>query len=219
MTEVRFRPLFLGHRGARAVRTIPENSMASFDRALADGCDGFEFDVRLSGDGEAVIWHDSQADGIEISQTPAHQLTQLARLEDVLARYRERAFLDIELKVAGLEKITVELLRRFSPSRGYVVSSFLPEVLRAVRGEDASIPLGLICETKAELSRWSRLPVEYVMPQYGLVDSRLVQDLKAAAKKVLVWTVNDVADMRRFRDWGVEGIISDETRLLSGTLA
>ena len=53
------RPLLLGHRGARMVRTIQENSVASFDRALADGCDGFEFDVRLTSDGEAVLWHDA----------------------------------------------------------------------------------------------------------------------------------------------------------------
>ena len=37
------RPLLLGHRGARAVRSIPENTAASFDRALA------EFAILLEG--------------------------------------------------------------------------------------------------------------------------------------------------------------------------
>ena len=31
------RPLLLGHRGARAIKSIPENTLASFDRALAGG--------------------------------------------------------------------------------------------------------------------------------------------------------------------------------------
>ena len=52
------RPLLLGHRGARGLKSIPENTLAAFDRALADGCDGFEFDVRLTADGQAVVHHD-----------------------------------------------------------------------------------------------------------------------------------------------------------------
>ena len=58
MNSANSRLLRLGHRGARALTSIPENTLASFDRALADGCDGFEFDVRLTADGEAVVCHD-----------------------------------------------------------------------------------------------------------------------------------------------------------------
>src|SRR5215472_15313221 len=124
MTE-RNRPLLLGHRGARAVRSIPENTLESFDRALADGCDGFEFDVRLTADGVAVVCHDPSFHGIEIATATSAQVPQLPRFEQVLSRYQERAFLDIELKVTGLEKIVLELLRKYTPKRGYVVSSFL----------------------------------------------------------------------------------------------
>jgi len=35
---------------------------------------------------------------------------------------------------------------------------------------------------------------------------------------VLVWTVNEPADMVRFAEYGVEGIISDDTGLLCKTL-
>ena len=47
MTASSTRPLLLGHRGAGAHKVIPENTPASFDQALADGCDGFEFDCEL----------------------------------------------------------------------------------------------------------------------------------------------------------------------------
>jgi len=40
-----------------------------------------------------------------------------------------------------------------------------------------------------------------------------------SAQKVVVWTVNDPADMQRFADSGVDGIISDDTGLLCRTLA
>lgn len=50
-------PLILGHRGASAV--APENTLAAFSRALHDGADGIEFDVRLSRDQVAVVIHDA----------------------------------------------------------------------------------------------------------------------------------------------------------------
>ena len=50
-------PLILGHRGASAV--APENTVAAFKRALRDGADGIEFDVRLSRDHVPVVIHDA----------------------------------------------------------------------------------------------------------------------------------------------------------------
>jgi glycerophosphoryl diester phosphodiesterase len=139
-------------------------------------------------------------------------------LEEVLARYYERAFLDIELKVSGLEQATVRLLTQTTPGHRFVVSSFLPEVLQRMHSEDSTLPLGLICERHAELLRWIHLPIEYVIPHHTLVAETLIRELKAAGKKILVWTVNSPAQMQRLRDWGVDGIISDDTRLLVQTL-
>lgn len=50
-------PLVIGHRGASAL--APENTLAAFERALADGADGLEFDVRLAADGVPVVIHDA----------------------------------------------------------------------------------------------------------------------------------------------------------------
>jgi glycerophosphoryl diester phosphodiesterase len=212
------RPLLLGHRGARAEKSIPENTLASFDLALAQRCDGFEFDVRLAADGQAVICHDAEIRGLNIAETSGEKLG-LPELREVLTRYQKTAFLDIELKVPGLETITVELLRKLRPARGFVVSSFLPEVLQAVHGLDATIPLGLICETRAQLNRWPQLPVEYVIQHQALARRDQISEMKAVGKKVFVWTVNLPADMKRFSKWGVDGIISDNPKLLAKTLA
>ena len=211
------RPLLLGHRGARALKSIPENTLASFDQALADGCDGFEFDVRLSEDEEAVVCHDAKFAGYDVSRTNAKQLSQLPRLRDVLQRYRD-SFLDIELKVKGLERILLDLFLRHKPRRGFVVSSFQPGALKSVRALDSSIPLGLICETKTQLRQWNELPVQYVIPHQDLADPDLIRQIRGAGKKVLVWTVNDAAEMLRFAEYGVDGIISDDTSLLCRTV-
>jgi len=213
------RPLLLGHRGARGDKSIPENTLVSFDVALAQGCDGFEFDVRLAGDGQAVISHDATTAGhsLRIAESTARRL-ELPLLSDVLTRYQRNAFLDIELKVAGLEKITADLLRRVAPARGCVVSSFLPEVLRTMHGRDAGIRLGLICETRAQLGLWPDLPVAYVIPHFSLLRRSLITELKDAGRQVMVWTVNVSTDMKRFAEWGVDGIISDHPKRLARAL-
>jgi glycerophosphoryl diester phosphodiesterase len=50
-------PLVIAHRGASA--HAPENTVAAFERALHDGADGIEFDVRLASDGVPVVIHDA----------------------------------------------------------------------------------------------------------------------------------------------------------------
>jgi len=211
------RPLLLGHRGARAEKSVAENTLPAFDLALAHGCDGFEFDVQRSSDGEAVICHDAHSCGLEIAQSPAKQLA-LPLLDGVLTRYQGTAFLDIELKVSGLEEIVIDLLQKRAPIRGCVVSSFLTEVLQTIHGRDSTIPLGLICETRDQFSQWSKLPVEYVIPRYTLLRQDSISEIKAEGKKVFVWTVNRPEEMRRLAAQGVDGIISDDTKRLAVTL-
>jgi len=208
------RPLLLGHRGARSEKSVPENTFDSFDLALAYGCDGIEFDVRLSADKRAVICHNPKIHALEISQSSGKELG-LPLLEEVLDRYRRKAFLDVELKVPGLELVAAKLLKKFLPDRGYVISSFLPQVLQAIRSLDQGIPLGFICDTRAAFQKWRHLPIEYVIPQSQLLSKSGVSELKAAGKKILVWTVNASADMKRFGSWGVDGIISDYPKRLS----
>ncbi len=207
-------PLLLGHRGARASRHIPENTLASFALCLQHGCDGFEFDVRLSADGQAVICHDASVGGLSIEKTAAKDLP-FPTLEEVVQKFGDRAFLDIELKVAGLEEFTLAELRKHLPHKGYVVSSFLPNVLAAIHELDPAIPLGFLCETRDRLLGWRESPAEWVIPQFELAHRGLVESVHAAEKKVMVWTVNHAGRMREFAAWGVDAIISDETGLLT----
>jgi glycerophosphoryl diester phosphodiesterase len=57
LTNIIKSPLVIGHRGASAV--APENTLAAFARAVREGADGIELDVRLSRDGVVVVIHDA----------------------------------------------------------------------------------------------------------------------------------------------------------------
>ncbi len=205
------RPLLLGHRGARASRQIPENTFESFELCLEHGCDGFEFDVRGSGDGVAVICHDPEVGGREIASTPA-ALLPLPSLEDVLRRF-PGAFLDIELKVEGLEKHLLAALRVHPPRSGFVVSSFLPAALAGVSKLDGSIPLGLLYDRGNQVET-PVFPVRWIIPHFTLVNRALAEQVHASGRKVMTWTVNRADEMLKFADWGVDAIISDETEML-----
>ncbi len=228
--------LLLGHRGARLPH-LPENTLAAFDLALEAGCDGFEFDVRVTRDRQLVIVHDARVCGLEVAGSTYadlqhswqegivprlplttrrflnHEQLALPCLQDVLQRYGSRAFLDIELKVEGMEDAVLRALRQHSPQQ-FVVSSFLPSVLRSLAEKETSLPSGLICESARQLAQWPKLPVSFVVPQHKLVSQELIDDQHGAGKKVIVWTVNREAEARELTAHGVDGIVSDDPEML-----
>lgn len=214
--------LLLGHRGARLY--APENTIAAFDLALDHGADGFEFDVRCTRDRKTILCHDPKLHRLALRR---HTLMQLRAscssaeeippcLEDVLDRYGDR-FLNIEVKVRGIEPIVARAVRRARP-RHYFISSFLPSVVRRLHALDGSLILGTLAQTRWQLRRWRTLPVSYVVPHYRLLTPRLVERLHAAGKKVVTWTVNSPRHMLRAAQFGVDAIISDDTKLLLETL-
>jgi glycerophosphoryl diester phosphodiesterase len=232
-------PLLIGHRGAR--RYAPENTIAAFDLALTHGCDGIEFDVRLTADGRAVVCHDARISRLDVANSNYEKLALLRRvtatpvlhaahdgagtavqmaavlpcLEDVIERYASRAYLYIELKVPGIEDAVIQSLRAYPPQRGYVVASFLPDVIRNLRTNDKHMPLGLIADKARDLSQWKDLPVDYVMPHHSLASQDVVDTLHFAKKQVMVWTVNSERQMLALAQIGVDGIVSDDTQRLS----
>jgi glycerophosphoryl diester phosphodiesterase len=211
--------LLLGHRGARLY--APENTIAAFDLALAHGAHGFEFDLRATSNKQSIICHDPRLNRLVIRRHTFKQLQesvlspgQAPSLEDVLDRYARSAFLNIEVKVRGMEHLVARAVKRVRPRRGYFISSFLPGVVRRLHALDSSLVLGTLAQTRWQLRRWRLLPATYVVPYYRLLSLRLVNKLHAAGKTVITWTVNDPRQMRRFAEMGVDGIISDDTKLL-----
>ena len=74
-------PRLIGHRGAKAV--APENTLAAFERAAADGAGWVEFDVRLCADGVPIVFHDDILDRTTNGTGPVvdHDLAALKKLD------------------------------------------------------------------------------------------------------------------------------------------
>ncbi len=66
-------PLIIAHRGASAL--APENTLAAFQKAIADGAEGLEFDVRLSKGGAVVVFHDATLERLTARKDLVSNLT------------------------------------------------------------------------------------------------------------------------------------------------
>lgn len=78
-------PVPIGHRGAAG--EAPENTVPSFERALAAGARILETDVHRSRDGEVVVFHDALLDRTTDATGPLAERS-LAELRELDAGYR-----------------------------------------------------------------------------------------------------------------------------------
>ncbi|MFS2318968.1 glycerophosphodiester phosphodiesterase family protein [Maricaulis sp. D1M11] len=122
------RVLVAAHRGAHL--TVPENSLASIDRAVELGVDIVELDVRLTADGVPVLMHDSTLDRTTTGQgrldewmfddlqrlrllMPDGQVSDMTipTLDQALGRAADRVIVDIDLKVSELAPVLASVER------------------------------------------------------------------------------------------------------------
>ena len=199
--------ILLGHRGAPYA--APENTLESFRQALRMGARGFEFDVRASGDGRLVVVHDPRAWGRRVASTPAALLGR-PLLEDVLREF-QGAWLDIELKVAGIEKMVVELTARYLKPELYVVTSFHAPAVREVKRLSPGTPVGLLFKRPVlRLPAWARKPeLDFLAPHHTVLSRRLSLAARERGLRLIAWTVNTPAAMRRMREREVDVVITD----------
>lgn len=199
--------ILLGHRGAP--HEEPENTLASFRRAMELGAHGFEFDVRRSADGRLVVIHNPKHGRLRVARSTAAKL-DLPLLDDVLTEFSS-AWLDIELKVAGIEKPVLALARRHLHPDRYVVTSFRKSVVRKVKGLSPSTPTGWLFKRPVlMLPRWARRPdLDYMCPHHTVLTPRLARATRERGLGLITWTVNTPAAVERMKDLGADVIITD----------
>jgi glycerophosphoryl diester phosphodiesterase len=225
----------IGHKGADHI--APGNTAASFDAALAHGCDMVEFDVlpeHADGSGRLVLAHDHKA------LAKRDPLT----LEEGLDHLCSEAFagieIDVDLKRAGYEERVIAALRERGMEERALISTMEVASLPVIRAASSAVRLGwsvpkvrrnylahpatkgLALATVAVLRRTVPRAVaramrageiDAVMSHFSLVTPHFVRAVRRAGGELYVWTVDDAARIRRFEEMGVTGVITNDPRL------
>jgi Glycerophosphoryl diester phosphodiesterase len=149
-------PKIIAHRGASAV--APENTLAAFREAIAAGADGIEFDVRITKDNEAVVFHDRK-----LKRTTGRKGT----VADLTSA--EIVKLDAGSWFAGSNGTT--------PFANEVVST-LKQALDFLADFDGTIYIELKCK-EADVERLTRRVAE-ILNQTKRIDRVIVKSFKLA---------------------------------------
>lgn len=194
------RPMLrLAHRGD--TRAAPENTVGALLAAMdVPGCDGVEFDVRLSMDGVPVLLHDKtlervqgrpgRVDGMTAVELSAAGVPALA---EVLAALPARAFLNAELKGDDHDEATATTLRaaRGEAGENAVISSFEPATLVAMAAHLPGWKRWLIARDlgPATISLALELGCVGVSAKLSAVKPASVRAARAAGLDVVAWSV------------------------------
>jgi glycerophosphoryl diester phosphodiesterase len=133
------RPFIWAHRGSSALK--PENSLSAFQRAIRDGADGIECDLRLSRDHEVVIVHDSTLDRTTLAQGDVREwpwaelksvplkgteYETVPRLLDLIALAPKSVALNLELKDPSLLLVdrVLDIIQQYRLQERILLSSF-----------------------------------------------------------------------------------------------
>jgi glycerophosphoryl diester phosphodiesterase len=228
----------IGHKGADHI--APGNTLASFDAALAHGCDMVEFDVldERNDDGtftgRLVLAHDlkdaKRPDVLTLEEGLDHlagdafagieldvDLKTHGYEERVIAALRERG-MEARTLISTMEVVSLPILRR--ASQDVRIGWSVPKVKRNYLAHPATKPLALATvqilrrTVPRAVTRAMRAgEIDAVMSHFSLVTPHFVRAVARAGGELYVWTVDDAKRIRRFERMGVTGVITNDPRL------
>lgn len=233
-------PLVIAHRGASLV--APENTLPAFQIAAQLGADGIELDVKLSSDGELIVFHDqtlertTNGEGLiadwawaDLQQLDAgsHQLPKfkgvhIPRLKEVFKVLGDSLLYNLELTeyrrpLTQITRKTIELVDEFGLQANVLYSSFNPlaliQAIRHVRKDQIALLMHQATPAFIRVLSQALVPHAVFHPNDKLVTEKLVRRLKQSGKRINIWTVNQSERMKTLLTWGVNGLITDDPEL------
>lgn len=229
-------PIPFAHRGGAS--EAPENTMPAFQHAVDLGYTYLETDVHATSDGVLVAFHDddllrttgrpgkiSELAWSEVSTALVDGREPIPRLEELAEAFPD-ARLNIDCKSDGAIPALSSAIRRCDLLDRVCVGAFSTTRLRRLRrelGERLLTSMGPSEVAALKLrgrprgpSRVAQVPVR--QRRVVVADARFVRRAHAAGVVVHVWTIDDVAEMERLLDLGVDGIMTDRPAALRGVL-
>jgi glycerophosphoryl diester phosphodiesterase len=220
--------LNIGHRGASTV--APENTLASFRKALDLGADGVELDVQFCRKRQVVVIHDdyinrtTDGEGKVKKQSLAELKTfdagswfspefageRVPTLAEALAFADGQLLLNIEIKKCKkskrLARAVVELLLPYNADQ-YLITSFDRTAIKHVKAIQPRLRTGLLIKRLKQgfmEGSW-----DFIIPHWTLIDEPLLRLAEESGKKIVTWTVDGKINMKRLLAQGVGRMITN----------
>mgnify|MGYP006099433069 CR=1 FL=1 len=223
------------HRGVSDL--APENSMAAFELALLQQCDGIELDVRLMS-GEVVVMHDISVDRTTngtglVNQFSVEQWQQLdvgngtspPSLKQVLKLVAGRCEVNIELKSADLVHQVAAEITYAVDDLGFelkqlCVSAFDHRILMALKDTLPQVNIApLIASCPVALAQLAYdMGAQALHSDTETTDAELVRDAHSRGLVVRVFTVKQAADLLRLRRIGVDAVFVNDVAWARGII-
>ena len=222
-------PEMIAHRGAS--REHRENTLPAFARALELGIDGIELDTHATRDGVVVVHHDfvpaAEPPVPGLAGIPFEALTSadvarfrfadgsgIPTLRDVIELVGERATLYVELKARRIER---EVVACFAGKNGrWAIHSFDHMAIKRARSVAPRARTGVLLASYV-VEPEATLKAAYAQDYWqsgDLIDPELVERVHRARGRVIAWTVNSADRAIELTEMGVDGICTDDVRIV-----
>ena len=220
--------MVIGHRGAAGHEV--ENTIPSIDKAISFGVDAVEVDVFLCKSGELVVFHDKNLSRLTNSDAFIESLTldsikkievfnnhKIPTLEEVIKFINNRVHLNIELKGLNTAKPTYKLVKSiFSNKKQLIdkisISSFNWNELDIIHELDKDIQTAVLVEKKSvemAIIQAKKINAKAINIDFKLLNKKVVKKIKSENLIINAWTVNEINQIKRIMNLGVDGIITD----------
>ena len=225
----------IAHRGAWKTNELPQNSIASLEKAIELGCEGSEFDVWMTADSILVVNHDADFQGLPIETTTYNELLKLTHENG------EKISTVEEYLKKGMKQTQTKLIFEIKPSKISVERSeaiakksvMTVKKLNAEKWVDYitfSYEGGLkVIETDPSANvaylNGDKSPKELADTGYFGFDYNIkilkdnpewIKEAQNLGLTTNAWTVNKEEDMRWLLDQNIDFITTDEPELLLG---
>ncbi len=210
--------LTIAHRGYRA-GGARENTMAAFAAAAASHVDGIETDVRITADGEAVLFHDRMTP----RQRPIADLARsdieadcgrpVPRLAEALEAFPQVLW-NIEIKEADAVPATLAVLKRFAGSHKLFVTSFRHHAVKQV-AQALPAACGLLIAhqplaVRAIMESCRDVPgIRAIVWDYGMLDETAAREVTQGGWCNYAYGPVTRAEHQRCAKFGLAGVITD----------
>lgn len=224
----------VAHRGAWKANNLPENSIASLRQAIALGCTGSEFDVRMTADDSLIINHDPAFNGLQIEQhtyaelikTPLSNGEKLPTLREyILAGLTNNAAttLVVEIKPSDISKERAktiaakvyQIIVALNASSKVQYISFDYDILLTLEQLNKKVITQYLNGDKAP-EQLKADGIDGADYHYSVFQKNpeWITALKKDRLIVNAWTVNEAKDMLWLIDSGADYITTNEPELL-----